>query len=108
MKRLLPCWFLPSACLLLAGLAPPAFAQTWPSRPVRLVLQFPPGGSTDSVARILAQSMSATLGQPVLVENRPGADGAIAGDFVARAEPDGHTFFLASNTPMMQIGRAHV
>ena len=96
--------FLPSLCLLLmACLAPPALAQTWPSRPVKLVLQFPPGGSTDSVARILAQSMSATLGQPVLVENRPGADGAIAGDFVARAEPDGHTFFLASNTPMMQV-----
>ena len=96
--------FLPSLCLLLmACLAPPALAQTWPSRPVKLVLQFPPGGSTDSVARILAQSMSATLGQPVLVENRPGADGAIAGDFVARSEPDGHTFFLASNTPMMQV-----
>ena len=99
MKRLLP-----SLCLLLAAcLTPPAFAQTWPSRPVKLVLQFPPGGSTDSVARILAQSMSATLGQPVLVENRPGADGAIAGDFVARAEPDGHTFFLATNTAMMQV-----
>ena len=95
---------LPSLCLLLVVcLTPPASAQTWPSRPVKLVLQFPPGGSTDSVARILAQSMSATLGQQVLVENRPGADGAIAGDFVARAEPDGHTFFLASNTPMMQV-----
>jgi tripartite-type tricarboxylate transporter receptor subunit TctC len=55
------------------------------------------------VARILAQSLSASLGQQVLVENRPGADGAIAGDLVARAEPDGHTFFLASNTPMMQV-----
>jgi len=91
--------------LLLAGasLVGPATAQAWPTKPIRIVLQFPPGGATDSVARILAQSMSATLGQPVLVENRPGADGAIAGDFVARAEPDGHTFFLASNTPMMQV-----
>lgn len=89
--------------LAAASMAGPAAAQAWPTKPIRIVLQFPPGGSTDSVARILAQSMSATLGQPVLVENRPGADGAIAGDFVARAEPDGHTFFLASNTPMMQV-----
>lgn len=91
------------AAASLAGLAGPAAAQAWPSKAIRIVLQFPPGGSTDSVARILAQSMTATLGQPVLVENRPGADGAIAGDYVARAEPDGHTFFLASNTPMMQV-----
>ena len=89
--------------LALAGAMPLATAQTWPTKPVRIVLQFPPGGSTDVVARILAQAMTASLGQPVIVENRPGADGAIAGDFVARSEPDGHTFFLASNTPMMQV-----
>jgi tripartite-type tricarboxylate transporter receptor subunit TctC len=83
--------------------APLAFAQAWPTKPVRIVLQFPPGGSTDVVARILAQTLTTSLGQPVIIENRPGADGAIAGDFVARSEPDGHTFFLASNTPMMQV-----
>lgn len=99
MKRLLS-----ALCLLLAATTTlPAWAQAWPSKPIRIVLQFPPGGSTDSVARILAQSLQASLGQPVLVENRPGADGAIAGDHVARSEPDGHTFFLASNTPMMQV-----
>jgi len=89
--------------LTLAVFSSLAGAQNWPTKPIRIVLQFPPGGSTDAVARILAQAMTASLGQPVLVENRPGADGAIAGDFVARAEPDGHTFFLASNTPMMQV-----
>ncbi len=99
MKRLLS-----AVCLLLAATTTlPAWAQAWPSKPIRIVLQFPPGGSTDSVARILAQGLQASLGQPVLVENRPGADGAIAGDHVARSEPDGHTFFLASNTPMMQV-----
>jgi tripartite-type tricarboxylate transporter receptor subunit TctC len=99
MKRLLS-----AVCLLLAATTTlPAWAQAWPSKPIRIVLQFPPGGSTDAVARILAQSLQASLGQTVLVENRPGADGAIAGDHVARSDPDGHTFFLASNTPMMQV-----
>lgn len=80
-----------------------AFAQNWPTKPIKLVLQFPPGGSTDVVARILAQSLTASLGQPVIVENKPGADGAIAAEYVLRSEPDGHTFFMASNTPMMQV-----
>jgi tripartite-type tricarboxylate transporter receptor subunit TctC len=80
-----------------------ANAQTWPNKPVRIVLQFPPGGSTDVVARILAQSMTTALGQPVVVENKPGADGAIAAEYVMRSDPDGYTFFLASNTPMMQV-----
>jgi len=91
------------AAILLFACAAVANAQGWPSKPIRIVLQFPPGGSTDLVARILGQALSQALGQPVLVENKPGADGAIAGDFVARADPDGHTFFLASNTAMMQV-----
>ena len=78
-------------------------ALAWPGKPVTMLVPFPPGGSTDAVARILAQVLTQSLGQPVLVENRPGADGAIAGELVARAEPDGYTFFLASNTPMMQV-----
>ena len=89
--------------LILSTSASLAGAQTWPSKPIRIVLQFPPGGSTDLVARILGQALSQSLGQPVLMENKPGADGAIAGDFVARADPDGYSFFLASNTAMMQV-----
>jgi tripartite-type tricarboxylate transporter receptor subunit TctC len=87
----------------LAAFATFAAAQSWPAKPVRLILQFPPGGSTDVVARVLGQALSQSLGQPVIVENKPGADGAIAGDSVARAEPDGYTYFLASNTAMMQV-----
>ena len=77
----------------LAGLMSLAQAQTWPTKPVKIILQFPPGGSTDVVARILATQLTASLGQPVLVENKPGADGAIAGDIVARSEPDGPYLF---------------
>src|SRR5260221_14459747 len=89
--------------ILLTASATLAGAQSWPAKPIRVVLQFPPGGSTAAVARIPGQAMSQTLGQPVIIENKPGADGAIAAEYVMRAEPDGHTFFLASNTAMMQV-----
>ena len=92
-----------SLAALLACAATASFAQAWPTKPVRIVLQFPPGGSTDAVARVLAQSLTQSLGQPVVVENKPGADGAIAAETVMRADPDGHTVFMASNTPMMQV-----
>jgi tripartite-type tricarboxylate transporter receptor subunit TctC len=69
----------------------PAHAQTWPSRPITLVVPFAPGGSTDVVARILAERMRGTLGQPVIIENQSGAGGSIAVGRVARAAPDGYT-----------------
>src|SRR4051812_34518657 len=74
--------------LLLAGVAG---AQSWPSRPVTLVVPFPPGGSTDTAARILGEAMRAPLGQPVVIENVGGANGSIALGRVARAAPDGYT-----------------
>jgi tripartite-type tricarboxylate transporter receptor subunit TctC len=70
-------------------------AQAWPDRPVHLVVGFPPGGPADSVARALAQAIAPALGQPVLVDNRPGALGTIGADSVARATPDGNTVLMA-------------
>ena len=72
----------------------------YPSRPIRLVLPFPSGGGTDSLARIMAPKMLELLGQPIVVDNRPGASGNIATDFVARAEPDGYTVLMGFNTSL--------
>ena len=87
------------AGLALAAVAATAAAQ-WPNKPIKLIIPFPAGSATDTVGRILGQSVSAAVGQPVLVENKAGADGAIAGAEVAKAPPDGYTLFLATNSPM--------
>jgi tripartite-type tricarboxylate transporter receptor subunit TctC len=78
----------------LLGLATGAAAQGFPSKPVRIVVPFPPGGSTDLLARRIAEKWQQSLGQPVIVENRPGAGGVTGSDFVARAAPDGHTLVM--------------
>lgn len=81
------------------ALAAPAFAQ-YPAKPIRIVVPFPAGSATDTVARILGQSVSAAVGQPVVVDNKAGADGAIAGAEVAKSAPDGYTLLMATNSPM--------
>jgi tripartite-type tricarboxylate transporter receptor subunit TctC len=73
-----------------------ASAQTYPVRPIRLIVGFPPGGINDLVARIVGQSVSESLGQPIVIENRPGAGGTIGANAVAKADPDGYTLLLAS------------
>lgn len=78
----------------------PAFAETsWPERPVRILVSFPPGGSSDLVARLLSEKLSASLGAQFVVENKPGAAGTVAASALQQAEPDGYTLMLSNLTP---------
>ena len=93
-------WLLAMAALL--GTTPAlSIAQSWPQRPVRIVIPYGPGSSPDVFARILAERLSPRLGQPVLVENRAGAGGNVGTGHVAKAAPDGYTFVISTNGPLV-------
>ena len=87
---------------VLTLVALPAAAQ-YPSKPIRMIVPFPAGSATDTVARILAAPLSQSMGQPIVVENKPGADGAIAGEMVAKSAPDGYTLLMATNSPLAAV-----
>ena len=76
-----------------------AQAQSYPSKPVKLVVPFPAGSATDQVARVIGQELQGALGQPFVVDNKPGAQGTIAAEGVARSAPDGYTLMVSTNTP---------
>jgi tripartite-type tricarboxylate transporter receptor subunit TctC len=101
MSRILPTVLAASAALI--GALAPAAAQSYPSRPISLIVPFPPGGSTTVVARIIAERMSETLGQTIVIDNRGGAGGTVGTRAAARSAPDGYTILL-SYTATMAIG----
>ncbi len=81
---------------VLVDIARPVAAQDYPSRPIRVLIAFPPGGPTDFVGRLLADKMSASLGQRVYIENKPGANGTVGADNIAKSDPDGYSLFLTT------------
>jgi tripartite-type tricarboxylate transporter receptor subunit TctC len=83
---------------VLALAAPWAAGQAWPSKPIRMVVPFPAGGATDLLARAIAQGLGSALGQPVVIDNRPGAGGTLGSGEVMRAAPDGHTLLMATSS----------
>ena len=86
-----------AAGALFAAIAAPASAQAYPAKPVKIVVPFPPGGAVDTVARVVGQKMSDQMGQPVIVDNRPGASANLGADVVAKSAPDGYTILLGAN-----------
>jgi tripartite-type tricarboxylate transporter receptor subunit TctC len=89
-----------ASLVALLCLASPAFAQDYPSRPIRLIVPYPPGGGTDVIARIVQPRLAESLGQPIVIENRGGAGGAVGTELAAKSAPDGYTFLftLSSHT----------
>ena len=101
-KRVLGCGF--AACVLLCAAAP-ALAQSYPSRPIRLIVPFPPGGSTDTYSRIISPGMTEVLGQNVVLDNRAGAAGSLGAELASKAPADGYTIVLGQDSNLV-VGQA--
>src|SRR5205823_10420450 len=84
-------WFIGFAAALHISMA---LAQPWPAKPLKLVTPFPPAGSADVIARLIGQQLAEQLGQPVVIDNRPGAGGVVGNEFAAKQPPDGYTLLL--------------
>jgi tripartite-type tricarboxylate transporter receptor subunit TctC len=93
-----------AALALSCAVALPAAAQTWPARPIHIVVPYAAGGSTDQLARAIQQPLSETLGQPVIIDNKPGAGGTIGVDAVVKAAPDGYTLVFGNTGPNAIVG----
>jgi tripartite-type tricarboxylate transporter receptor subunit TctC len=87
--------------LIVLALAMPLQGQDYPNRPVRLIVAFPPGGAVDLTGRILGKHLQDVMGQPVVIDNKPGAGGIIASEAAAKARPDGYTLYLSDNSPFV-------
>ena len=99
-------WLAGFGAALALGALPQAAAQQFPSKPIRIVVPFPAGGTTDVVARLVAQRMSESMGQPVVVDNRGGAGGALGADIVAKSNPDGYTLLMHNITfPLSSVAQ---
>jgi tripartite-type tricarboxylate transporter receptor subunit TctC len=92
-----------SAAVALGAVLGEAGAQAWPQRPINLILPYPPGGTVDTQARIMGERLAVKLGQPLVIQNKPGATGVIATEFVVRAEPDGYTLLFASSAQTTSV-----
>ena len=93
MKRLL------AAAAVTVSILSPAHAQTYPTKPITIIVPFGAGSATDIISRVVGQQLGVVLKQSVVIENRPGANGALAALYVARSAPDGYTLFMSTNSP---------
>jgi tripartite-type tricarboxylate transporter receptor subunit TctC len=89
---------IPGLILAAGGLSNPALAQAWPGKPIRIVIAQAPGSATDVISRVVANPLSASLGQPIVIDARPGAGGALGTEVAARSAPDGYTLFMGNNS----------